>query len=67
MKRSHYSPVVPEQLAIPSIGFVPSTFRPDAHLEVLRVEDQRDPRPQVVDSFAEGLSLWPWSSVRWWD
>jgi hypothetical protein len=65
MMRSHYSPVVPEHLAIPSIGFV--TSRRDAYLEALHGEDQRDPRPQVVESFAEGLSSWPWHLVRWWD
>jgi hypothetical protein len=67
MIRSHSSSVVPEHLAIPSIGFVPGTFRRDAYLEALRGEDQRDPRPQVVESFAEGLSSWPWPSIRWWD
>jgi hypothetical protein len=66
MTRSHYSPVVPEYLAIPSVGFVPSTFHPDAYLEALRGEDQRDPRPQVVEG-AEGLWSWPWQSVRRWD
>jgi hypothetical protein len=65
MMRSHYSPVVPEHLAIPSIGFV--TFRRDAYLDALRGEDQRDPRPQLVESSAEGLSSWPWHLVRWWD
>jgi hypothetical protein len=65
MMRSHYSPRVPEHLAIPSIGFV--TFRQDGHLEALREEDQRDLRPQVVESSAGGLSSWPWHLVRWWD
>ena len=52
-----HSPVGPQQLAIPAIGFVQSAFGRDAHIEVPYAQDQRDGRPQLIDFFATAFII----------